>query len=79
MEWKNVYLAQSTLQKYYINKNNQHYLTQHTRKKRTIDYCEKKTRHALLSYASIGHPKLKSIREVVTDTVHLYATTGYNT
>ena len=76
---ENVYLAQSTLQKYYINKNNQHNLTQHTRKKRTVEYCEKKTRHALLNYASIGHPKLKSIREVVTDTVHLYVTKGYNT
>ena len=32
-KWKNVYLAQSTLQKCYINKNYQHYLTQHTRKK----------------------------------------------
>ena len=31
--------------------------------------------HALLNYATIGHPKLKSSREVVTDTVHLYATT----
>ena len=34
MEWKNLYLMQSTLQKYYINKNNQHYLTQHTKEKK---------------------------------------------